>query len=102
MEFDNESEENLGLWQIFMKHGNKQQAVMMFKRALKVVSANELKERAVDFIASQEGKEFKHIMHCSTWLNPEFRHWEDQVQTGKNEVTKGVYAGTWKKQKIER
>ena len=97
-EFDNEDEDKLGFWQIFRKHGNKATALGVYKKARKIADEETLKEAAVRYIASKEGEELKHILHASTWLNPEKKHWEDVIQTGKLELTdEQTFKGTFGK-----
>jgi len=69
----------------------------MYKKAVKTVPIDTLKKAAVNYITAkeEEGAEFKHIMHLSSWLNPQFRHWEDEIQTGKIEKQKGVLNDEW-------
>lgn len=99
-EFDNEDELNPGFWQIFLKRGNKQQAKTAYTKARKIVDADTLRSAATRYIASKDGEEFKHIMHASTWLNPDVRHWEDEIQSGKLETdTKETFKGTFFKPK---
>jgi predicted transcriptional regulator len=95
-EFDNEDELNPGFWQIFLKRGNKQQSKVAYTKARKIVDADTLRSAATRYIASKDGEEFKHIMHASTWLNPDVRHWEDEVQTGKLETdAKETFKGSF-------
>lgn len=99
-EFDNEDEFNPGFWQIFLKRGNKQQSKVAYTKARKIVDADTLRSAATRYIASKDGEEFKHIMHASTWLNPDVRHWEDEVQTGKLETdAKETFKGSFFKPK---
>jgi len=96
-EFDNNDDMDPGLWQIFRRRGNKAAALSMYKKAVKTVPIDTLKKAAVNYITAkeEEGAEFKHIMHLSSWLNPQFRHWEDEIQTGKIEKQKGVLNDEW-------
>ncbi len=93
-DFDSDESLSPGLWQIFLKRGNKQAAIVMFKKAIKVVPIELLKEKATQYIESKDGEEMKHIMHLSTWLNPMYKHWEDEIQVGKLE-SKKVHDGVW-------
>lgn len=97
-EFDSEDDENPGFWQIFLKRGNKQQALKTYIKARKVIDEETLKKAAHRYIASKDGEEFKHIMHASTWLNPDDKHWEDVIQIGKLETKEeGVFSGEFYK-----
>lgn len=87
------------LWEIFQRTGNKKNAKSMFIKALKAEDYNVLLENAKKYISyCRETRRF--IMHMSSWLNPDFRHWEDELHVQQKEesidrgpIKKRVYNG---------
>lgn len=90
-DFDNDSKEDPGFWQIFKRNGNKQTALKAYKKARKVVDKETLHKAATRYIKSKEGNDV--FLHASTYLNPELRHWEDIIKI-KDEQQNPTVLGT--------
>jgi len=60
------------------KVGNKNLALKMYVRAIKVANPTVLIEAAIAYTKNcHQSKTF--IKNCSSWLNPEYKYWEDEL-----------------------
>ncbi|MFZ7152632.1 MAG: hypothetical protein ACO1HP_02575 [Bacteroidota bacterium] len=76
-DFDCKDPNNPGFWQIMKQRGNKEKGRQAYMNARKVVDKETLHSAAIRYVASKDDPAF--IMHVSTYCNPKYRHWEDQI-----------------------
>lgn len=69
-------------WEAFQKRGNKNEALKNYRKAIQIVSPDELLEKAKLYVSTVS--EWKFLKHASVWLNPTNRHWEDAINPPDN------------------
>lgn len=81
-------------WEIFKKRGSKVEAQKHFTKTIKLVEKDKLFNAAKKYIASVSDPIY--IMHASKFLNPNFKRWEDVVETKEvTDTPKFQYEGTF-------
>ncbi len=86
-EFKDVAEHFETFWEIYKKRGNKADALRNYRKAVQLVDREVLHEKAhlyVESVLNTPGSAWKHIMHGAKWLNPESRHWEDEIEPPDN------------------
>jgi len=80
------------LWSIYPK-GNKQQAREMYKRAIRIQEHTALVEAYKKYVDWCEATDtFR--KNTSSWLNPKFRYWEDDLKIDKKDDKSGQQSTT--------
>ncbi|MAH51481.1 hypothetical protein CMI37_37040 [Candidatus Pacearchaeota archaeon] len=75
-------------WEAYGKVGNKENARKMFLKTIKETTYKHLLIRHADYVKHLSNVTWKGKMHCSTWLNPAFKRYEDDYKAEENEEIK--------------
>jgi|TARA_R110002020_G_scaffold113252_5_gene260575 hypothetical protein len=67
-------------WEVYGRIGNKEQARKMFLKAVKEIYYKDLLEKHAKYVKHLENTEWKGKMHCSTWLNPVSKRYNDEYE----------------------
>lgn len=73
--------------QVIGNKGNKQKAKEVFNKAIKIVSAKKLIVAAEKYTAHCATTE-TYIKNCSSWLNPNYQYWNDELIEKPDNSTK--------------
>jgi hypothetical protein len=78
-------------WKIYPRRVGKQAAIRMYKRALKLTTAEKILRAAKSYASEREGKEMQFTAHPATWLNA--GRWDDyeQLSVPVSAAVSGVY-----------
>ena len=72
-------------WKVYGKVGNKENARKMFLKAIKEVTFDHLIIRHAEYVKHLKNTPWKGKMHCSTWLNPSFKRFDDDYAVEERE-----------------
>ena len=75
-------------WTTYGKVGNKENARKMFFKALKESTYDHLLIRHAEYVKHLKNVTWKGKMHCSTWLNPISKRYEDDYEAEEHEDIK--------------
>ena len=71
-------------WETYGKVGNKETARKMFLKAIKESTYKHLLIRHAEYVKHLKNVEWKGKMHCSTWLNPVYKRYDDDYEAEEN------------------
>lgn len=72
-------------WEVYGRIGNKEQAKKMFLKVIKEIYYKDLLEKHAKYSKHLENAGWKGKMHCSTWLNPVNKRYEDEYELEEKE-----------------